>query len=72
MLNNEARIIAGYMDAHLGSALEFQFGQSESKDRDYMDGYHMGRTEGMLSQYLAVGALDVDGYMNLNVRKCFQ
>ena len=72
MMTDNERIIAGYMDAHLGAALVFQFGQAESTDRDYMDGYHMGKTEGMISQYLALGGIDVEGFISLNVRMCFR
>jgi hypothetical protein len=72
MMNDNERLIAGYMDANLGMALLFQFGRFQSKDQDYIDGWHDGRTSGMVTQYLPLGAITTEQFRALEIKECFR
>ena len=72
MMNDNEKLIAGYMDDNLGMALLFQFGRFESKDRDYINGWHDGRTSGMVTQYLTLGAITTRQFLALEIKECFQ
>lgn len=72
MMTDNEKTIAEWMDTNLEVALLFQFGQHQSTEHDFINGYHRGKTEGMLSQYLTLGAVSVELILSLDPEKCFQ